>query len=245
MRRFLCTLALVCLGLAQPASAATILFSDTEFANVDSQVITATAFSGFVADQLPTGGNPDSYLRVNLSTTAGGDNIWVFHALDGMLYDPSTQGAIQDLTGGMDGALLAALPGQTQAAGLAFRQDGHVFLHGGSVGQLGVWERIHFENVVGLGSPTPCLQFYLDIGFTCEPIDATHFFSHTAPGGPDFSASGSPIEWGFFTANSGGIFDITGGYDNFSLTLNTVPEPATLLLFASGALAFGLRRCLH
>ena len=47
---------------------------------------------------------------------------------------------------------------------------------------------------------------------------------------PDFSASGEPITFGFFTALSGGIgggsVSLTQGYDNWSVVVQTVPEPS-------------------
>ena len=46
---------------------------------------------------------------------------------------------------------------------------------------------------------------------------------------PDFSVNGAPIRFGFTT---GSIGDSAAGYDNFSVTVNLVPEPAS-----GGALA--------
>jgi len=58
--------------------------------------------------------------------------------------------------------------------------------------------------------------------------------------GADFSASGSPITFGFLTANTwdpaAGSIDNIVAYDNLSITVHPVPEPVVLILLIAGAL---------
>ncbi|ARU41076.1 hypothetical protein CCB80_07950 [Armatimonadetes bacterium Uphvl-Ar1] len=54
---------------------------------------------------------------------------------------------------------------------------------------------------------------------------------------PDFDLVGSTLQFGFFTANSGGPIIIQSNYDNFSVSAEAVPEPATMALLAIPALA--------
>lgn len=61
--------------------------------------------------------------------------------------------------------------------------------------------------------------------------------------GADFSASGSAITFGLYAANSfdPGAGDVSNdvGYDNLSITITSVPEPSTALLFAAGLVGLG------
>jgi hypothetical protein len=53
---------------------------------------------------------------------------------------------------------------------------------------------------------------------------------------PDFDLVGSTLQFGYFTANSGGPITIQSNYDNFSVSAEAVPEPATMTLLAIPAL---------
>jgi hypothetical protein len=65
-----------------------------------------------------------------------------------------------------------------------------------------------------------------------------------APAQPDFSASGAPIAFGYYTANSTTFsMTTTSAYDDFVVTVHQqVPEPSALLLSATGLTALVLRR---
>lgn len=53
---------------------------------------------------------------------------------------------------------------------------------------------------------------------------------------PDFDLVGSTLQFGYFTANSGGPITIQSNFDNFSVSAEAVPEPATMALIAIPAL---------
>ena len=57
----------------------------------------------------------------------------------------------------------------------------------------------------------------------------------------DFSASGTEITFGLYTANTGGN-TIKVGYDNLEIDVEAVPEPATLAVLAAGAVALRRKR---
>jgi hypothetical protein len=61
--------------------------------------------------------------------------------------------------------------------------------------------------------------------------------------GADFSATGSAITFGIYSANSfdpsAGDVSNDVGYDNFSITVTSVPEPSTALLLAMGLVGLG------
>ena len=63
---------------------------------------------------------------------------------------------------------------------------------------------------------------------------------------PDFSTTGSLIQFGFVTANNNGSPPImasrAAGFDNWSYAVTTVPEPGSLLLCGVMALGWAVRR---
>lgn len=76
-------------------------------------------------------------------------------------------------------------------------------------------------------------------------FDVEHFeMDHNL--NPYFSVSGSPISFGFYTANSTSTSPSSPstkiiGYDNWSVDVHAVPEPVFFLLFTS-AIPYLLRR---
>jgi hypothetical protein len=76
---------------------------------------------------------------------------------------------------------------------------------------------------------------------------AGDFVPATGYGGAlDFSAAAGPIVFGYYTANGGSgtnaHLEAAGGVDNFSLVVNSVPEPGLMGVLAVGGLMVRRRR---
>lgn len=88
-------------------------------------------------------------------------------------------------------------------------------------------------------------------GFSTNALSAADFIRRAGPGpnAPDFSANGAALTFGYFSANanSGGAPNVTriSGFDNWQVTLVTVPLPASLWLFASAWPLLRRRRKVH
>jgi hypothetical protein len=209
-----------CFAAASPADAAVI--SDGELLSSSWNVTFAGsgAGGGVSSERLSTGGNPDSMRRVNFSVSAAPSGatqsiVFALHLRNGFVHTPATNGPITSVSMAEDTKLLiaASFPQQT---GPLLRQDGVFYIaRGGSTGSLLIWgPRAH--------GPFAAQDFVaLD---TSDPFDGVDDSVH-----PDFSASGSPIEVGFFRALSsgvgGGLKSSDCGLDNLVITVTTPPPP--------------------
>jgi hypothetical protein len=112
---------------------------------------------------------------------------------------------------------------------LAIGQGGSLFFGGGVAVALGpgggapggVWDSFAFTGIVD-----------------------SDFFLLDGAGTLDFSAAGDPITFGFLTTNSVTLDNTStmSGIDNWSVTVDPVPEPSTALLLAGGLLALVMGR---
>jgi hypothetical protein len=219
--------------LAPSALGATIVFSDTEFADADWS-LTVLAFRDGVANpaggsasapQVASGGNPGAFRRTDLTVNASGPLGALVVAAsfrNGASYDPQTQGTITSIDFAIDGTLLSTF---TQNLGLALRQGGQIYFTAGFL-PAGAWESFQ---ATGLTESD-----FSQCGPSTCPVS----------GNPDFSASGGSIDFGYVALNSLGgtnpAFSTQVGADNWSVTI--VPEPSTVVLLALGLLALGCRR---
>jgi hypothetical protein len=221
------------LGLTASARAATINFFDGVFNNADwsaTKIVDTTTGSAasFTAFQQPTLGNPTFHRETTHVFGAGAIRVGHLRNVGGspFTYDPSSSGAINTLDVAYDLVHRTPTLGAVGYA-LLLRQGGKYYTH--------PLDNI-FPNV---------WSGYSHTGFT-----SASFFELLTPGAginlssnPNFSATGSLIEFGYVTSNShstqGVIVTKTSGIDNFGLTLNTVPEPASLISIVFGATAIG------
>ena len=158
---------------------------------------------------------------------------------DGAIYDPSTQGAIDGIDFSWD-----VFVEHVAGGGIVLRQGG-VFYYSLKQ-QLSSPFPMFWETVVGTGVGAT--------GFlACEGLYGP-ICTGTGTGNPDFSNSGGPIEFGFFQAVSilGGSsttsVTFTSRIDNWSVTVNSVPEPGSTALVLAGVLVsirMGRRRHGH
>ena len=217
------------------AQAITVQFSDQTFDDSDWTAILGCTTPGqncsFNASQQLTGGNPDEFRSVQHDFTGAG-SIGVRHFANFASYNPSA-GAITSIDFSFDAAFLSSNPSSFNAVSYQFviRQDGLVYepfgvFSGGSVG----------PGLPPFSSPGEWVS-YGATGATESDFVASGMPNNN----PDFSSSGSIIEFGYLTSNSSGFSNskqTVSGIDNWSVTVNAVPEPLTIL-GAGTAAGFG------
>ncbi len=205
-----------CLVAALSAPGATI--SDGELLPSAWTVTFAGSGAGGGVSSLrqATGGNPESMRQITFGVSAAPSGatqsiVFALHLRNGFVHTPATNGPISSVSMSEDAKLLiaASFPQQT---GPLLRQDGVFYIaRGGSTGSMLIWgARTH-------GPYTA--QDFVAVD-TSDPFDGVDDSVH-----PNFSASGSPIEVGFFRALSsgvgGGLKTSDCGLDNLVITVST------------------------
>lgn len=220
----------VALFAAAEVAQADTMFSDGTFNNADwtgTKILDPGGNASFTAFQVASGGNPGSFREV--TQTLHETPIGVSHLDSAFVYDPSTQGAITSITVNYSLIEFSPLNGFEVAYGILAFQDGTYYI-----------------------TPTDNLNQSSWTNFSHSGLTAADFSNNNGfnlpgfgPATPNFSSSGGPIEFGFFTGNTPTAlnpFTTNSGIDNFSITLQTVPEPASLTLLSIGLAALAARR---
>jgi hypothetical protein len=205
------------------ARAGSIVFSDETFDDahwnaIITQDSTPGMDAGVTPEQILSGGNPDAFRQTRHDWDQPGGLV-VLHLRDGAIYDPSTSGAIDRIDTSFDLLFVDGSQGTSQVGHRpAFVQDGLIYSTSGFTA-LGIARRNEgWQSFV-----------FKDLGADVFPL------------GPDFSATGSPIQFGYLANNSGTREELdvstTSGIDNWSITVHQLPEPgAPALLILFGAL---------
>lgn len=219
--------------LASGANAATITFSDFDFADTDWSAVEALDTSpdnsfSFSGAQVPFLGNPGAYRQVlNQLVSTTPSNIGAGHFQTGAVFDPGQDGTFGTLDMSFDGISLGADAGAMGYAVLV-EQGGNFFQFGlGQVLDNDGWANF---SAVGL----------VESDFTA--LDG---------GTLDLSNAGAEIAIGIHVRN--GTFGLPGdpsinkgGFDNWTASIHTVEvsEPGLLALIGLGlaGLAYGRRR---
>lgn len=222
------------LASVRDGKAATIVLSDGDFSNADYATQTAgsvTVNNNFstAGTSVPVGGNPGAFRQIsNFAQNFGNDLeiVYGWHFNTAQPYDPA-DGEILSVDYSEDSLFIS---GGTHRGHLAVRQDGVLFRSKPSF-TTGVSNTSFTNNQLN--------------GLTAGDFEG--FFNGTffPTAIPDFTASGSPLEFGFirFSSSRDGVGD-SSGIDNWKVTLTTVvPEPLSAsLLFSSLLIASCQRR---
>jgi hypothetical protein len=234
-------------GMVRVAAADSISLLDTTFHNADwAMVVLQENFisQNFTAAQEPTGGMPDEYRRNHMqgSETTNNQGVGPAGATVGHFWttagwDPSLQGAVDGVMYHADAVAFDDRPpgqvvptGVRVSMGFLLRQAGVVYVRNPVVaiaGPDGIWRPLSYN--------------------ATDAASFTRFDQQ--PGQPDFSTTGGPIEFGYYT-QAGAFFPFINnffGIDNFEVTISTpgpiVPEPEIAALVVMGmAIAMACRR---
>ena len=200
--------------IASQGAAAAVTVSDSTFADANwnlTQFLGGTGGS-VAAGQVLSGGNPGSFRNLTDTLTGGGVGIVLgTNIYTPFTYSPAVLGAIASLNYTEDAACTGGCFGQGQSTGPALLQNGKLYILGSSsviTGPSATWTTHALSGLTAL-------DFGL-VNVTAATIvdNAQH---------PDFSASGAPIQVGYFRANGtgggGGGYALTAGIDNWQITI--------------------------
>lgn len=197
------------------SSASAAVFSDSIFLNSDwthSILWSVGTVSLGPVGQVLTGGNPDEYQQGRHTAEFPGGALYDGHVfVVGGSYDPSTQGAIVTLDVSYDYKDVAGV--FTTQNGLLVNQGTRTFVYlVDSAGPYSDWTNLSVSGIDDVWNPSW-------VELTGGVI--TNFTT------PDFSSSGLPLTFGYYTFNQAvaGNVDQTWGIDNFNVTVNSEPVP--------------------
>ncbi|MCE9620413.1 MAG: hypothetical protein K8R92_10990 [Planctomycetes bacterium] len=209
--------ALVVALAASSSCFAAVVVSDGTFNDADWSMTTFQfgPYGGGGSASQTAGGVPESCRMVTNSCGNDYSGAWNLSMLETFSYNPSSGGALTDLTFSMDSRYVDGL----QAMSFVVEQDNHF------------WRVGYFINTESWTT------------YAIAPVAADFYaMDLDTPALPDFSATGGVIRFGFGSANSSTSwgYSRTGLYDNF--VVNFVPSPAGLTIAGAVGLLRGRRR---
>jgi len=216
--------ALFCTAAAR-VDAGTISFFDGTFNDADwnnTKILDPGGTASFTAFQVGSGGDPGSFQETNQTITST-DFIGVSHLNTGFTYNPSVQGAITSVNFSSGQIEFSPLGGLEVGYSLLLFQDNTYYIAASDNLNESSWTTFSTNGLTAS-------SFTLDFAGDALP--------GPGPAEPDFSSTGDPIEFGFFSGNTpvGDSLTTSSGIDNLSITLNiqSTPEPASVMLLTGG-----------
>lgn len=191
--------------------------------------------SSIIQYQSLTGGNTNEYMRLDMTLVASapGGGMFSLNKNTTAFYNPTTQGFITSINYSEDSKnFMPGTSGNNQGSGLLIEQSGKVYIQRNPI----------------LVMPNPG---FTDWAFNSAPgLVASDLWEVTGTGtlisnsNPDFSATGSIMQLGFWRGASSGNAVGTGfrdaGIDNWHVEI--IPTPATASLLAAAGLVGATRR---
>jgi len=221
------------LALAATPAMASVTFFDGTFNDADWGLTTINNANGAAStvqgSQVATGGNGGSYRWIRNTMAVSGSFAVVtgIHMSNQSYYDPSTQGGFASINYSEDSKNFLPLMG----TGLAILQGGNFYVlrNPGRLYTLYDWGTNVRNGIVASDM---------------HRIDANGNFH--ASDNPNFSASGSQMQFGFWRGNgsggtASGTYTYETGIDNWSVSL-VVPSPGALALVGMAAVLVRRRR---
>lgn len=197
-------------------------FSDANWSAIKILDDTAGQAATFSVGQSASGGNPDTFRLTTHDYGVG--NIIVAHLYGGAVYTPTAQGSIESIS---------------------FAYDVRAF-------QVGVSAAIAYYPLVFQGGVYYVSRIDVATRNSWEPfaqngLKSSDFGKAAAidgPPHPDFSSSGSPLQFGFVTSNGTrfGAGHTESGIDNWSVTITPGPTCPELGIRVSQVELFWLSR---
>jgi len=211
---------LSCWLCAAGVQADTLTFSDSEFEEANWEIELFNFHTGGTASatQVAEGGDPAAYRRVDHMTNAATDPednaaIYAFHGFTTAVVDPSVDGAITSVDYYWDVRAIDSASGSGGFFGPALRQGNRYYVSAGNLELVGTDE--NWRPVERLGMTESDFGQIQDI-LEIDPADD-----------PDFSTSGEPIVFGFFSAIAGAMggaeISLSHGYDNWQVVVEACP----------------------
>lgn len=189
-------------ALSGLTATAGVVLQDSTFNEADWSIVifydnTPGSNAAVTGSQILTGGNPDEF-RETIQSYAFGQ-MAAAHFRSGAMYDPSVSGAISTVDYSFEANVFDYGTSLAVGYGIVLLQNGEYYQ-----GQ----EAILTDNI------------WTSVAMT--QLRADDFVGTNAGDHPDFSAAGSLIQFGYYTANgTAGVRTQTdSGIDNLSVTLN-------------------------